>query len=299
MTRFQTSWEIAKRSWAVLKSDKSLAWFPVLSVLASLAVFGVFGGLVARDRHRRHVDRHVAAADRLGAHRRRLPRAGVRADVLPRRPRRRRRPAAARGRTPPCAARSTIANSRLHRLLPWAVVTATVTHDPQAIEERFGHRRPRSSPGSSASRGTSSRSSPCRSSCSRTSASATRSSAPRTSSRRPGARTSIGQFGLGFVGFLAVLPGILAHRARRRHRHRRRLIVLGAVGVVVAHRSAVDRRRRAERHLPHRAVPVRRPRAGAGRVRGHRLRGRVPAASRQPRRHVRRRQRRHQPQLSR
>ena len=47
MTRFQISWEIAKRSWAVLKSDKSLAWFPVLSFLASIAVFGVFAGLVA------------------------------------------------------------------------------------------------------------------------------------------------------------------------------------------------------------------------------------------------------------
>jgi hypothetical protein len=31
-----------------------------------------------------------------------------------------------------------IANSRLHRLLPWAVVTATVTMVLQAIEERFG-----------------------------------------------------------------------------------------------------------------------------------------------------------------
>src|SRR5262249_51300502 len=31
-----------------------------------------------------------------------------------------------------------VANSRLHRLLPWAVVTATVTMVLQAIEERFG-----------------------------------------------------------------------------------------------------------------------------------------------------------------
>jgi len=31
-----------------------------------------------------------------------------------------------------------IANSRLHRLLPWAIVTATVTMILQAIEERFG-----------------------------------------------------------------------------------------------------------------------------------------------------------------
>src|SRR6267378_3814471 len=46
MTRFQTSWEIAKRSWAVLKSDKSLAWFPVLSFIGSLAVVGAIAGLV-------------------------------------------------------------------------------------------------------------------------------------------------------------------------------------------------------------------------------------------------------------
>ena len=47
MTRFQTSWEIAKRSWAVLRSDKSLAWFPVFSALGSLLVIGVLGGLFA------------------------------------------------------------------------------------------------------------------------------------------------------------------------------------------------------------------------------------------------------------
>jgi hypothetical protein len=47
MSRFQTSWEIAKRSWAVLKSDKTLAWFPVLSAIGSLLVFAVFGGLIA------------------------------------------------------------------------------------------------------------------------------------------------------------------------------------------------------------------------------------------------------------
>jgi hypothetical protein len=47
MSRFQTSWEIAKRSWAVLRSDKTLAWFPVLSAIGSLLVIGVLGGLFA------------------------------------------------------------------------------------------------------------------------------------------------------------------------------------------------------------------------------------------------------------
>jgi hypothetical protein len=47
MGRIQTSWEIAKRSWAVLRSDKSLAWFPVFSFLGSLAVVAGIGGLIA------------------------------------------------------------------------------------------------------------------------------------------------------------------------------------------------------------------------------------------------------------
>jgi hypothetical protein len=38
MGRFQMSWEIAKRSWAVLRADKTLAWFPVLSALGSVVV---------------------------------------------------------------------------------------------------------------------------------------------------------------------------------------------------------------------------------------------------------------------
>jgi hypothetical protein len=47
MGRIRTSWELAKRSWAVLRSDASLAWFPVFSFLASMAVVGVVGGLIA------------------------------------------------------------------------------------------------------------------------------------------------------------------------------------------------------------------------------------------------------------
>src|SRR5262245_64138144 len=47
MARMRNSWELAKRSWTVLRSDKSLAWFPVLSFLATLAVVGVVAGLIA------------------------------------------------------------------------------------------------------------------------------------------------------------------------------------------------------------------------------------------------------------
>jgi hypothetical protein len=47
MTRIRTSWELAKVSWGVLKSDRSLLWIPVLGALVSLLVLGVLGGLFA------------------------------------------------------------------------------------------------------------------------------------------------------------------------------------------------------------------------------------------------------------
>ena len=65
------------------------------------------------------------------------------------------------------------ANAKLHRILPWALVQATVSIIIPSIEERaasFG----RSSCACSARRGPSSRSSRSRSSCSRTSARGTR-----------------------------------------------------------------------------------------------------------------------------
>jgi Family of unknown function (DUF6159) len=137
MSRFQTSWEIAKRSWAVLKSDKTLAWFPVLSAIGSLLVVGVIGGLIA-----------VAGIDSKSTGDSLQPigwvlivvaylalamvqtyfLAGLVAGADLR----------LRGNDSSVRAALDIANSRLHRLLPWAIVTATVTMILQAIEERFG-----------------------------------------------------------------------------------------------------------------------------------------------------------------
>jgi hypothetical protein len=137
MSRFQTSWEIAKRSWAVLKSDKTLAWFPVLSAIGSLLVIGVIGGLIA-----------VAGIDSKSTGDSLQPigwvlivvaylalamvqtyfLAGLVAGADLR----------LRGNDSTVRAALDIANSRLHRLLPWAIVTATVTMILQAIEERFG-----------------------------------------------------------------------------------------------------------------------------------------------------------------
>jgi Family of unknown function (DUF6159) len=137
MSRFETSWEIAKRSWAVLRSDKTLAWFPVLSALASIAVILVLGGLFA-----------VAGIDSSPTGNSLQPigyvlivvaylalaivqtyfLAGLVAGADQR----------LRGQDSSLRSALEIANSRLHRLLPWAVVTATVTMILQAIEERFG-----------------------------------------------------------------------------------------------------------------------------------------------------------------
>ena len=137
MGRFQMSWEIAKRSWAVLRADKTLAWFPVLSALGSLVVIAVLGGLFA-----------VAGIDDTSSGTSLQPigwvlivvaylalamvqtyfLAGLVAGADQR----------LRGQDSSLRGALEIANSRLHRLLPWAVVTATVTMILQAIEERFG-----------------------------------------------------------------------------------------------------------------------------------------------------------------
>src|SRR3954454_13472858 len=137
MSRFQTSWEIAKRSWAVLRADKTLAWFPVLSALGSLIVFGIVGGLFL-----------VAGIDDSSTGTTLQPigwvligvmylalamvqtyfLAGLVAGADQR----------LRGQDSTVRSALDIANSRLHRLLPWAIVTATVTMILQAIEERFG-----------------------------------------------------------------------------------------------------------------------------------------------------------------
>jgi hypothetical protein len=137
MNRLQTSWEMAKRSWAVLRSDKSLAWFPVFSFLGSLVVVGAFAGLVA-----------AAGLDKDGTSDSLAPMgyvfialaylglafvqtyflaalvAGADARLD--------------GRQSTVSTALQVANSRLHRLLPWAIITATVTMILQAIEERFG-----------------------------------------------------------------------------------------------------------------------------------------------------------------
>jgi len=126
MARMRNSWELAKRSWAVLRSDKSLAWFPVFSFLATLAVVGVVAGLIAAT----GID-DGASGDSLrpiGYVFIVLGYLGVAlvqtyflaalvsgADVR------------LRGGESTVGRGLAAANDRLHRLLPWAIVTATVS----------------------------------------------------------------------------------------------------------------------------------------------------------------------------
>src|SRR3954447_26694454 len=135
MTRLETSWQIAKRSWAVLKSDKSLAWFPVLSFVCSLLVLGVVAGLVAavgvdsegtKDAMQpvgwviiglgylglAFVQTYFLAGLVAGADRR------------------------LHGQDSTVKGALEIANSRLHRLLPWALVSATVSVVIQQLERQ-------------------------------------------------------------------------------------------------------------------------------------------------------------------
>lgn len=137
MTRFQTSWAIAKRSWAVLKSDKTLAWFPVLSALGSLIVVAVLGGLIAL----MGID-NSSTGDSLAPIGWVLIGVGYLALAMVQTYFLAALVAGAdmrlRGNDSTVRAGLDIANSRLHRLLPWAIVTATVTMVLQAIEERFG-----------------------------------------------------------------------------------------------------------------------------------------------------------------
>jgi hypothetical protein len=129
--------EIAKASWAVLKSDRQLVWLPVLSFLATMVVAGLVVGLMLLTRT------HTATGtEQIGAVGYVVGAVGYFAiafvsvyflgalvggadEVL-------------RGGHPTVGATLQAANQRLHRLLPWAIVTATVTIILNAIERNGG-----------------------------------------------------------------------------------------------------------------------------------------------------------------
>jgi hypothetical protein len=130
MTRIRNSWDIAKASWAVLRSDSQLVWLPVLSVAATLGVVLVAGVVVVgvpafRDTPMLFAIGAVAylAIAFVGTY---FTGALVAAADE-----------GLRGGSPTVADALRAANARLHRLLPWALVTATVSLVIQQIE-RYG-----------------------------------------------------------------------------------------------------------------------------------------------------------------
>jgi hypothetical protein len=135
MSRLQRSKDITKATWAVLKSDKQLVWLPVLSFLATAIVMGVFAGLVVLTR-----TTNASGGDSISAAGYVLIVVGyfvvafvsvyflgalvAAADEV------------LRGGHPTIGNAMQAANQRLHRLLPWAAVTATVTIILNALERQ-------------------------------------------------------------------------------------------------------------------------------------------------------------------
>ena len=141
MTRMQRSWALAKASWAVLKSEKGLLWLPVLSFIFSAIVVGIFAlavwatlgkdtGLNGDTEYSANVVTYVLGfCTYIGV-------ALVQTYFLA---------ALCSGANEKLEGRDTnlgqalaVAQSRLHRILPWAVLSATLSVIIQAIEERFG-----------------------------------------------------------------------------------------------------------------------------------------------------------------
>ena len=137
MQRIKNSWELGKISWSVLRSDTSLATFPVFAAIGSVLVFAVFGGLTALTGVNTtegqesleamgyvfiavgyvalaFVTTYFQAGLVFGAN-----------EVLD-------------GRNATVRGSLDAANTKLHRILPWAILSATVSVIISAIEERAG-----------------------------------------------------------------------------------------------------------------------------------------------------------------
>ncbi len=135
MPRIKNSWELAKVSWSVLRSDKTLAVFPILSAVASLVLVGIVAGLIAATGVNSsggnsglkgigyvfivagYIALAFVATYFLGA----LVYAANEA---------------LEGRRAALGESFAAANAKLHRILPWALVQATVSIIIQALESR-------------------------------------------------------------------------------------------------------------------------------------------------------------------
>jgi hypothetical protein len=135
--RIRNSWQLGKISWSVLRSDKSLAVFPVLSAIASLIVIGVFAGLIAVTGLNSTTGHEgmksigyvfVVAAYIALAFATTYFQAALTAGANER----------LDGRDTSVGESIAAANAKLHRILPWALVQATASIVIRAIEERSG-----------------------------------------------------------------------------------------------------------------------------------------------------------------
>src|SRR3954452_3831259 len=141
MSRFQRSLALGRASWAVLKSDRSLALYPVVSGLVSVGILIVLG-LIGWATKGSEVNaagntQYTASAATFVllavgyvalAFVQTYFLAGLVASsdhVL-------------NGRTTSMKEGLAVASSRAGRILPWALVQATISAVIQAIEERFG-----------------------------------------------------------------------------------------------------------------------------------------------------------------
>ena len=141
MTRFQRTIALAKSSWAVLKGDRSLALFPVFSAVASLVLIA---GLALLGWATKGTATDVAGNTKYTANAATIV-IGIAAyvglafiqtyflaglvgsanQVL-------------EGQSTTVGQGMSIASSRLSKLLPWAIVSATVSWIMQSLEERAG-----------------------------------------------------------------------------------------------------------------------------------------------------------------
>jgi len=134
MPRLKNSWELAKVSWSVLKSDHTLALFPLLSAVVGLIVVGVFAGLIALTGVNSGADGGLKGLGYAFIVLGYVALAFVTTYFLGALVHGANEALEGRHATPSeCFA---AANARLHRLLPWAVVQATVSIIIQALEER-------------------------------------------------------------------------------------------------------------------------------------------------------------------
>ncbi len=137
MGKLQNSWALAKSSWSVLRQDKQLAVFPVLTFLGSVVVGGLFFGLVlitrttdaAGDKALGPIGYVLIALAYLGlAFVQTYFLAALVAGANER----------LNGGDPTIGSALAAANRRLHVILAWSLIQATVGLVLQAIRERLG-----------------------------------------------------------------------------------------------------------------------------------------------------------------